>query len=353
MNGQFVDADGNPGTFTTAATLLMPLLSLSLRGAARSAARRRSSTSGSAREFERLQTRIRNGADIRFVVSQRTRLAERVEASVARPVSLRSSLRSADFAALVEQRAATEQVFASIQYAENPAQRDFSVRVFVNLPAATPQTSSDDPHYAGSFAFFGGPPSAAGAAGAPAQGWTCPCAELLVNLSPTIRHLRAQGLLGADEPLTVQLVPTPFDRSVALGEAPLRLNAVDIITTPVIVEAPNRAEAARRGKASGKGDAMKVVAVTLLFAVASVQRRAIRPARRAPGRRRRRRICRNSTSAIRPSRRRVASLARRGAGRFVVVDVTRVDNSARIGLVFTVSFRRDRGGDVPLGTFSL
>lgn len=49
----------------------------------------------------------------------------------------------------------------------------------------------------------------------------------------------------------------------------------------------------------------------------------------------------------------VASLARRGAGRFVVVDVTRVDNSARIGLVFTVSFRPDRGGDVPLGTFSL
>jgi tyrosinase len=240
VNGQFVDADGNPGTFTTAATLLMPLLSYRYESSAIGSSAAVVDVS-SAREFERLQTRIRNGADIRFVVSQRTRLAERVEATIARPVSLRSSLRSADFAALVEQRAATEQVFASIQYAENPAQRDFSVRVFVNLPAATPQTSGDDPHYAGSFAFFGGPPpAAAGAAGAPAQGGHAHAPSFLVNLSPTIRRLRAQGLLGADEPLTVQLVPTPFDRTVALGEAPLRLNAVDIITTPVIVEAPNR-----------------------------------------------------------------------------------------------------------------
>ena len=35
-----------------------------------------------------------------------------------------------------------------------PPKRDFYVRVFLNKPDVTAETSIDDPHFAGSFAFF-------------------------------------------------------------------------------------------------------------------------------------------------------------------------------------------------------
>lgn len=234
VNGQFVDANRNPATSSAIATVLMPLLAYRYESSAIGSSAAVADLT-SAKEYQRLEARIRAGADIRFQVSQRTRLAERVEASVSRPVSLRSTLSARNFAALVESRSAQEQVFASIEYAQIPARTDFSVRVFVNLPDAGRQSSSDDLHYAGSFAFFGGPPPGATAEAQPSGHRHQP--KFLVNLTPTIRRLRARGLLGENDPLSVQLVPTPFDPAAALPDAALQLNGVEIITTPVIVAA--------------------------------------------------------------------------------------------------------------------
>ena len=49
----------------------------------------------------------------------------------------------------------------------------------------------------------------------------------------------------------------------------------------------------------------------------------------------------------------VASMARSGSARFVLVEIGEVVNPARISLAFDVSFRPAQGREIRLGTFSL
>lgn len=231
QNGQFVDADGNPATISAAVTILMPLLSYRYESSA-IGSNPAAAEITSAAEFQRLETRLRAGANVRFLVSQRTRLTERAGASVARPLSLRAPLNAANFAGIVESRTARERVFVQIEYAQIPPSTDFEVRVFVNLPNANAATPSEDPHYAGSFAFFGMP--APGAAEAPPSVHRHQ-PRFLVDVTQALQRLRARGELAEGAPLSIQLVPTPFDRAFAAADTPLVLNAVDIITTPVLV----------------------------------------------------------------------------------------------------------------------
>src|SRR5262249_36597731 len=50
---------------------------------------------------------------------------------------------------------ATSRVTASIRDVQPPTRGNADVRVFVNMPDATAGTPATDPHYAGSFTFFG------------------------------------------------------------------------------------------------------------------------------------------------------------------------------------------------------
>jgi hypothetical protein len=182
---------------------------------------------------------LREGANIRFEVTSRVRLTERVAVSVARPLSLETKLAPHAFAQIVESDTTRARVFASIEYAQLPATSDFSVRVFVNLPDARPDTPIDDPHYAGGFAFFGTEASdAAAAAGAAAHHRMQP--KFLVNLTDTIQRLRQRQELTSSTLISLQLVPTPFAGKLEREDTELVLNAVDIITTPVIVSSAPR-----------------------------------------------------------------------------------------------------------------
>src|SRR6185295_13046507 len=105
--------------------------------------------------FEKVEKRIRAGANVRFEVKQRVRLADKAAVSIAKPFSRETKLAPQDFAAIVNSDTARERIFASIEFATVPPQSDFSVRVFVNLPNASSSTPTEDPHFAGSFAFFG------------------------------------------------------------------------------------------------------------------------------------------------------------------------------------------------------
>ncbi|HEX6660343.1 MAG TPA: tyrosinase family protein [Sphingomicrobium sp.] len=231
-NGQFVDANSNPATSTALATILMPLLSYRYESSAIGSNPAQPKT-WTASEFKHVEARLRAGAPIRFAVSQRTRLAERIGTFAPRPVALRPQLRTEGFARIVESATASERVFLAVAQANVPQSRDFSVRVFVNLPEATAATPTTDPHFAGSFAFFGNPATEhAHADGAAAQS-NVP--RFLVDLTHTLRTLRQNQMLTGQEPLTVQLVPTPFDVERPVANAQLELSGIDIITTPVIV----------------------------------------------------------------------------------------------------------------------
>ena len=83
-----------------------------------------------------------------------------------------------------------------------PATSDFYVRVFVNLPEANADTPTDDPHYAGSFAFFVDPEHI--------EHLEDVRPEYYVDITNTIRRLQAGGRL-TEGTLDVQLVAVPVE----------------------------------------------------------------------------------------------------------------------------------------------
>lgn len=123
---------------------------------------------------------------------------------------------------------ASERIFASVEYATLPPASDFFVRVFINLPEATAYTPISDPHFAGSFAFFG-----THTEGAPAHHGK---REFLVDVTATLRRLRQMGRLDAASQVTVQLVAVPAHGELARPDGVLQLQGVDLLITPVRVE---------------------------------------------------------------------------------------------------------------------
>ena len=231
-NSHFVDADGNPAEQTAGITTIEPLLSYRYESSAiGSAPAEAELTTKSA--FQKVEQRVRAGANIRFEVKQRVRLADKAAVSIAKPFSKETKLSPQDFAAVINSDTARERIFASIEFARVPPQSDFAVRVFVNLPNANKDTRTEDPHFAGSFAFFGTHSEGAATAGGHQHQ-----PKFLVNLTNTIQRLRSSGQLNEGTPISLQLVPTPFAGKFEREDTQLELNGIEIITTPVIINPP-------------------------------------------------------------------------------------------------------------------
>lgn len=232
VNEHFVDADGNATSSTAGITTLMPLLSYQYESSAIGSNAATPAITSKA-VYQTTEKRLREGANVRFEITQRVRLAQRASVSIARPFSVETRLTSQDFSRIINADTAGERVFASIEYAQLPASSDFSVRVFVNLPNANPSTPTTDPHYAGSFGFFGTltPVAAGGHQHQP---------KFLVNLTNAIQRLKRNQELRDTDPLSVQLVAVPFEGAFEKADTELALEGVDIVTTPVIVNPPLR-----------------------------------------------------------------------------------------------------------------
>jgi tyrosinase len=229
-NTHFVDANGNPTSATGAATTLMPLLSYQYESSAigsspATAALRTKSA------YQQLEQRVRAGADVRFDIKRRISVSEKAVVSIARPFSKETRLAPGEVAAIVNSDTAKERIFVSVAFARLPASSDFSVRVFVNLPSANERTSTADPHYAGSFAFFGTEPP-----GAPREGHPHQQPRFLVNITDTLQRLKRSGELREGAPMSVQLVAVPFRGKLERENTQLELDRIEIIITPVIVK---------------------------------------------------------------------------------------------------------------------
>jgi len=231
VNEHFVDADGNPATDSAAITTIMPLISYQYESSAigSSPAAAEAITTKSA--YQKLERRIREGADIRFEIKQRIPIAERAAISIARPFSKETRMVSGDFASIINSDTARERLFASIEFAQLPPSSDFSVRVFINLPDANSGTPTTDPHYAGSFAFFGTPLPSAPSTGAEHQHQP----KFLVNITDTIQRLKRAQELKEGTPISIQLVAVPFSGKFEKEDTQLVLDRIEIIITPVII----------------------------------------------------------------------------------------------------------------------
>lgn len=231
VNSHFVDADGNPATVTAGLTTIMPLISYQYESSAIGSSPAVAAIK-TKKDFQKLEKRIKEGADIRFDVKQRIRIMERAVVSIAKPVSIETRLSASNFANIINSDVATERVFLNIDFAQLPPTSDFAVRVFINLPGAHSRTPVDDPHFAGSFAFFGTPePRAAASSG----GEHNQRPDFLVNITNTLRTLKRNQALADTVPLSVQLVPVAFGEQFERADTTLLLEKIDVITTPVIV----------------------------------------------------------------------------------------------------------------------
>ena len=220
----FVNGQGTPVNVTAGTTILMPLLSYRYETSAIGSSP--ASLVAAQEDFKKLEKRLRTGAEVEFEVKSRLRIAERTSVTLSRPFSKEIQAAPRDFAGLLESGTSEEQLFLSIDWANLPQTNDFYVRVFINLPSADRNTSTDNPHYAGSFAFFG-----THMEGHEGHGKT----DFLVNATETLRRLNASGDAPASGPLSVQLVAVPVSGNLDPPDAELILNNVDLIATPVFV----------------------------------------------------------------------------------------------------------------------
>jgi tyrosinase len=192
--GNFCDRMGTQVDISVATTALLPILSYQFDGAcggaggeARMAAATRDTSS--LREF------LRHGGPPRVQIKQRFPIERGLQLSTRAPVSVAIPLERAAVAAVVE-RGGTDRMLLRINGVNHPKSESFFVRVFVNLPTASTETSITDAHYAGSFAFFSDtrhtPDNAAG---------------FVVDLSDTLRRLQRAERLGANAQLQFVAVP--------------------------------------------------------------------------------------------------------------------------------------------------
>jgi hypothetical protein len=108
-----------------------------------------------------------------------------------------------------------------------PSGSDMYVRVFLNKPDANERTSIDDPHYAGSFAFFNGLH----------EGRTGSAGTFIVDLTEAVGRLKHAGqLLSSPGDPTIQLVGVPHQNR-DLAERQFRIGRLELgIVKSLILE---------------------------------------------------------------------------------------------------------------------
>lgn len=223
----FVDGDGNPAPIQVAATLLMPLLSYQFEPCAPGA--------GPLVVKDRaiLEKFLREGAPHKLEYLKRYELRRPFTTNLLQAAPSRLKVEPEAFRTVLDV-AGREKAVLTIDEVEPPVKQDAFVRVFLNKPDATAATSIEDPHYAGSFAFFccevdptmkghdmtaASSPSASPVPAATGRA-TMPKLRYLVDVTPTVRKLSQGGSLSPDLDITLVTVPVEEKRQVE----PLKLN---------------------------------------------------------------------------------------------------------------------------------
>jgi len=226
----FVDADGNPVPIQVATTLLFPLLSYQFEPCAPGM------TVAPVRDRDALEKFLREGGPHKLEYVKRYELRSPLSMMLQKSAAAQIKIEPDAFRTVLDTNG-REKAVLTLDEVEVPPKQDVFVRVFVNKPDASAGTSIDDPHYAGSFAFFccekdGGmkghempPPSTpsatptATASASPTATGAAPASNLpkrryLVDVTPTIRKLSSGGSLSADLNVTLVTVPVEEQRKI-------------------------------------------------------------------------------------------------------------------------------------------
>lgn len=204
--GMFSDQSCNPVDTNVIATILMPLLSYQYEvSPVSSSISSESLAKMSQKDFKRFQDIVQKGAPVTLDFKQRVELTERIQLSdqkaFSQPVRIEAPMLDQ-----VMNVATDDRVLLSLEEIDAPPSSEYFVRVFLNFPNANAETPTNDPHYAGSFAFF-----AEGEGGHEGHGHGGKKKlTYIVDLTETVRRLKQGGEQLNPADLQLQFVPVPI-----------------------------------------------------------------------------------------------------------------------------------------------
>ncbi len=209
----FVDADGNPAPIQVATTLLMPILSYQFEPCAPGAVL-------TTKDKATLERFVREGAPAKLEFTKRFEVRQSLDLTPDKAAAARLKVEPDALRAVLDANARQKAV-VSIDEVQPPAKQDVFVRVFINKPDASTATPIEDPHYAGSFAFF--------CCAEQHEGMTQPVMpklRYLVDSTETVRRLSQAGSLGSDLEISLVVVPIedqrrPETQKITLGRVEL------------------------------------------------------------------------------------------------------------------------------------
>ncbi|MDZ7692785.1 MAG: DUF_B2219 domain-containing protein [Balneolaceae bacterium] len=225
FSSSFVDRAGNPVSTNVISTVLMPLLSYRFEDcfgttSTGSAEAEQDTTQViGAQNTTALRKFLREGAPVELEFIDRVRVEQQVRVVPNEPMTVYMNLDRDSFRRILSQDE-TAKILLTVGDVQLPEASDIFMRVFVNMPEASADTPLDDPHYAGSFAFFVDPEAHQEEHEPP---------DYLVNITNALYRLRREGILGDSQlsEVGIQLVAVPFPNREIRAKA-IGLNFLDV-----------------------------------------------------------------------------------------------------------------------------
>jgi tyrosinase len=175
-------------------------------------------------EADKLKKFVQTGANVEIAVLRRFPLSRPATVELGKTVTRTIPVDAAPIRAALESQS-EQRLLLTVGGVQQPAQNDFFVRVFVNLPSASAETPISDPHYGGSFAFFLGDHAA--------RGDNMPKLGFVVDITQTLRRLNAAGSLASLDRVDLQLVPVPFPGRRPAAAASFSLEQLELASSRI------------------------------------------------------------------------------------------------------------------------
>ena len=175
-------------------------------------------------DLEKAEEIIKRGAQTNMVIKERYSLKKAVQINIERPASEVIEVNTENFSRVLDSGSRERAILRISKLSDPPAESVF-LRVFIDKPDATKDTSTDDPHYAGSLYFFVHRNPTATMNHMQSQ------PDYLVDITPTLRRLRAE--VNNPQNVKVTIVGVP------LGEVSQNVTIfaedIEIIISPITV----------------------------------------------------------------------------------------------------------------------
>ena len=184
-------------------------------------------TSEKDNEFIAFRKKLEEGVDIRMEYKLQTPIGKGIEIYSSRKNTTLEVKVGQDLIEMSSNPTDKNKVLLSLEDIKQPIESNFFVRVYVNMPEATKETSTDNVHYAGSFAFFFDP-TAENHHGSMNN-------TFIVDLTRTMKELKKAGERTDSTNFTITFIIVPSNDKVALPDFSFFIKEIKLGVGTVII----------------------------------------------------------------------------------------------------------------------